>query len=140
MLEVPEIEFYSLQKDPRPEDAKILATEWRLRDLVSNCRDFADTAAAIAFLDLVVTVDTSVAHLAGAMGKPVWLLLAKVPDWRWGLTGETTPWYPTMRLFRQRRRGEWETVLADLDRALRQWRSRWGRSSQNAETRYPIIF
>ncbi|WP_017660631.1 tetratricopeptide repeat-containing glycosyltransferase family protein [Baaleninema simplex] len=140
LLEIPEIEFYSVQKDPRPEDAKILATEWRLRDLVSNCRDFADTAAAIAFLDLVVTVDTSVAHLAGAMGKPVWLLLANVPDWRWGLTGETTPWYPTMRLFRQRRRGEWETVLADLDRALRQWRSSWGRSSQNAETRYPIIF
>ena len=69
--------------------------------------DFADTAALISQLDLVISVDTAVAHLAGALGKPVWTLLPFVPDWRWGRAGESTPWYPTMRLFRQERRGEW---------------------------------
>ena len=80
--------------------------------------DFADTAAAIANLDLVVTVDTSVAHLAGAMGKAVWTLLPFMPDWRWMLDREDSPWYPSMRLFRQRERKNWkpviETVRAEL--------------------------
>ncbi|MDR3539329.1 MAG: tetratricopeptide repeat protein [Acetobacteraceae bacterium] len=80
---------------------------------------FVATAATMLALDLVVTSDTVVAHLAGALGCPVWLATSFVPDWRWGLTGETCPWYPTMRLFRQPRRGDWEAVFAAMAAALR---------------------
>lgn len=79
---------------------------------------FVDTAAIIASLDLVITSDSAVAHLAGAMGKPVWLLLGNVPDWRWGRVGTSTPWYPTMRLFRQTVPGDWASVMADVKNAL----------------------
>jgi ADP-heptose:LPS heptosyltransferase len=81
--------------------------------------DFAETAAAISELDLVVTVDTAVAHLAGSLGKPVWLLLMYAPDWRWMLAREDTPWYPTMRLFRQTRPGEWGDVVERVVEELR---------------------
>ena len=81
--------------------------------------DFTDTAGVIENLDLVISVDTSVAHLAGAMGKPVWLLLPFAPDWRWLLDREDSPWYPTMRLFRQRRRGEWDDVFKRVADELR---------------------
>ncbi len=80
---------------------------------------FVATAAAMQALDLVVTSDTAVAHLAGALGRPVWLATSFVPDWRWGLTGETCPWYPTMRLFRQPTRGDWNAVFAAMAAALR---------------------
>jgi tetratricopeptide (TPR) repeat protein len=80
---------------------------------------FLDTAAIILNLDLVITVDTSTAHLAAALGKPVWLVLGKVPDWRWRMQGELTPWYPTMRLFRQTRVGDWDDVFASLANELR---------------------
>jgi ADP-heptose:LPS heptosyltransferase len=73
-------------------------------------------------LDLVITVDTAVAHLAGALGKPVWVLLPAVPDWRWGLAGEQTPWYPTMRLFRQTRAGDWAAVMQRVAQTLAVWR------------------
>lgn len=75
---------------------------------------FMDAAAIIAHLDLVVTSDTAIAHLAGALGAEVWVMLAKVPDWRWGLAGETTPWYPTMRLFRQPTAGDWTAVVGEI--------------------------
>ncbi len=75
---------------------------------------FMDTAAIIAALDLVITSDTAMAHLAGALGARVWMLLAHVPDWRWGIDGTTTPWYPTMRLFRQKRPGDWVGVIAEV--------------------------
>ena len=87
-------------------------------DITADLADFADTAAAIECLDLVITADTSVAHLAGALGKPVWVLLSKVPDWRWMTDRDDSPWYPTMRLYRQREFGDWPEVmgriLADL--------------------------
>ncbi|MGH8008398.1 MAG: tetratricopeptide repeat protein, partial [Candidatus Binatia bacterium] len=70
----------------------------------------------------VITVDTSVAHVAGALGKPVWTLLSEVPDWRWLLEGETTPWYPTMRLFRQTRTGDWTGVMRRVAQALAEFR------------------
>ena len=82
-------------------------------------QDFSDTAAAIVNLDLVISIDTSVAHLAGALGKPVWLLLPKVADWRWLMTGERSPWYPTMRLFRQYQDAGWEAVMMDVVQKLK---------------------
>lgn len=89
--------------------------------LLDMLRDMADTAAIIQHLDLVISVDTSVAHLAGALGKPVWLLLPRGADWRWGLQGEQTPWYPTMRLFRQSQAGDWQEVLVRVADALAQF-------------------
>ncbi|RMF86807.1 MAG: hypothetical protein D6736_14240, partial [Nitrospinota bacterium] len=79
---------------------------------------FMDTAAVMMHLDLVITIDTAIAHLAGALGVPVWLLLSSAPDWRWLLDRDDTPWYPTMRLFRQPRLGDWETVLQRVATAL----------------------
>jgi len=75
-------------------------------------QNFADTAAIIANLDLVITVDTAVAHVAGAIGRPAWLLIPYRPDWRWLLDREDSPWYPTMRIFRQTTRGDWPPVIA----------------------------
>ena len=88
------------------------------QDQINETWDFLETAAIIANCDLVITSDTSVAHLAGGMGKTTWLLLHKVPDWRWGLEGDTTFWYPSMRLFRQRERGNWDEVLERVAEAL----------------------
>ena len=75
---------------------------------------FIDTAAVIANLDLVISCDTAITHVAAALGKPVWLLLCTVPDWRWQLGRDDSPWYPTVRLFRQRRHGDWDDVVADV--------------------------
>jgi ADP-heptose:LPS heptosyltransferase len=80
--------------------------------------DFSDTAAVIENLDLVISIDTSVAHLAGAMGKPVWALLPYACDWRWLLNREDSPWYPSMRLFRQTKNGDWNSVLQGVASAL----------------------
>ena len=90
-----------------------------LYDVRNKISDFADTAGIIANLDLVITVDTAVAHLAGALGKPVWVLLAFAADWRWLLDRDDSPWYPTMRLFRQKKPGDWESVIANVAEALR---------------------
>lgn len=80
-------------------------------DLAPDIREFADTAAIIAQLDLVISVDTAVAHLAGALGRPVWMLVPYVSEWRWLTEREDTPWYPTMRLFRQQAPGDWDEVV-----------------------------
>jgi hypothetical protein len=82
-------------------------------------KDFSDAAALVDLVDLVITVDTSLAHLAGAMGKPVWILLPFNPDWRWLLSRTDSPWYPTARLFRQPRHGDWEGVFEGVGRELR---------------------
>jgi ADP-heptose:LPS heptosyltransferase len=81
--------------------------------------DFGETAAVISELDLVITIDTAVAHLAGSLGKPVWLLLPYASDWRWMLDREDTPWYPGMRLFRQKRPGDWSDVIDRVTPELR---------------------
>jgi ADP-heptose:LPS heptosyltransferase len=89
-----------------------------LIDWTEELRDFADTAALIEALDLVISVDTAVAHLAGALGRPIWMLNRTDTDWRWGVSGETTPWYPTMRLFRQTTSGDWAAPMAAIEAAL----------------------
>jgi hypothetical protein len=101
-------EFYSLQK---AFDARQVDNRWPLRNLEVNALDVRDTAALILNLDLVITVDTITAHLAGALGRPVWILLPFEADWRWMLDRSDTPWYPTARLFRQTSPGDWSTVL-----------------------------
>jgi len=111
-------EFISLQKEYRPEDAAFMRQSGRIRDFAEGLSDFAQTAALIAALDLVISVDTSVAHLAGGMGKPVWLLLPFAPDYRWMLERADSPWYPTMRLWRQARHGDWTPVIAAVTTAL----------------------
>jgi tetratricopeptide (TPR) repeat protein len=105
------ITFYSLQKGNAAEQTKHASEEMKLIDLTEDIHDFSDTAALIENLDLVISVDTAVAHLAGALGKPVWTLLPFAPDWRWLLTREDSPWYPTMRLFRQPSFGDWDSVI-----------------------------
>jgi tetratricopeptide (TPR) repeat protein len=112
------VSFYSVQKQG-PEG--VPPAGLHIEDLSDGFEDFGDTAAAIKRLDLVITVDTSIAHLAGALGKPVWILLAHTPDWRWLLERTDSPWYPTARLFRQPRAGDWASVLHQVAEALRSW-------------------
>jgi ADP-heptose:LPS heptosyltransferase len=97
----------------------------------------AETAALIATLDLVITTDTSVAHLAGAMGKPVWILLPHLADWRWMQKLETTPWYPTARLLRQSEPGDWAGVVQRVIRELEQFRHTRSRSPQLKQNKSP---
>ncbi len=112
--------FVSVQRDVRAEDATALAAERRVTHVGAELDDFSDTAAVLALCDLVIAVDTAAAHLAGAMGRPLWVLVPFAPDWRWTLSGETTPWYPTARLFRQIAPEYWggviERVAAELAR------------------------
>ncbi|HSS69594.1 MAG TPA: glycosyltransferase family 9 protein [Casimicrobiaceae bacterium] len=119
LFDVEGVQFYSLQKERRPEDLAHLAADGKLIDLAPELDDFRDTAAAIAALDLVVSVDTAVAHIAGALAKPVWTMLSAVPDCRWLTAREDTPWYPTMHLFRQQRQGDWGEVVTRIQTALR---------------------
>ena len=118
------VTFYSLQKGPPAKQASEPPPGMVLSDLDSRIRDFTDTAAIISQLDLVITVDTSVANLAGAMGRPTWVLLSTIPDWRYRLEGDDTPWFPTMRLFRQAADGDWSAPMARAAEALTQLAAR----------------
>ena len=112
-------EWVSLQKEVRDSDAAVLVSRTDLRDAGAELHDFADTAAVVELVDVVVTVDTSVAHVAGAMGKPVWILLPFNPhDWRWMLDREDSIWYPTARVFRQPVNGDWASVVRRVDEEL----------------------
>jgi ADP-heptose:LPS heptosyltransferase len=86
----------------------------------AHLRDFGDTGALVSLMDIVIAVDTSVAHLAGALDRPAWLLLARVADWRWLLERDDSPWYPSLELFRQPERGDWASVLAAVGARLRE--------------------
>ncbi|CAG0950919.1 Lipoprotein NlpI [Rhodocyclaceae bacterium] len=114
----PGIVLHLLQKECRPTDVTWLERTPIIRDLRPWLTDLSETAAAVACLDLVITVDTSVAHLAGALGRPVWILLPFNPDWRWLLDRPDSPWYPTARLFRQPAPGDWGSVLATVRQTL----------------------
>jgi tetratricopeptide (TPR) repeat protein len=116
LLDTPGAAFVSLQHDVRPADQRLLAGETRLAR--PAFADFADTAAVVSQLDLVITVDSSVAHLAGALGRPVWILLPWAPDWRWLLERQDSPWYPSARLKRQPQPGDWDSVIARVAREL----------------------
>jgi len=117
-LALDNIDFFSLQKKFQLEQLQDLPDNIQITNLDDKLQDYIDTAACISQLDLVITVDTSVAHLAGALGKPVWTLIPFVPDWRWMLNTEKTPWYPTMRLFRQQKIGDWQPVIEKIAHIL----------------------
>lgn len=119
LFEIPGCCFYSLQVGSAASD--IRESGLPLIALGEGFQDFGDTAAAMSQLDLIITVETAAAHLAGALAKPTWVLLARVPAWRWMLDRTDSPWYPTLRLFRQTEAGDWSSVIATLAQALRQY-------------------
>jgi tetratricopeptide (TPR) repeat protein len=118
-----QVHFCSLQVGERAADMRAVQ-DGAVTDLSARLGDFAETAGAIEAMDLVICVDTAVAHLAGALGKPAWLLLPHVPDWRWLLNRDDSPWYPSMRLFRQARRGDWGEVIGRIEGELRRFARR----------------
>jgi hypothetical protein len=116
LAEQPGVRLVSLQKGPASE--QLQKRPALALDLGSELTDFADTAAVLRCLDLVIAVDTAVVHLAGALGVPVWVALPKFPDWRWLLERSDSPWYPSMRLFRQTVNGQWDDVFSRVKQAL----------------------
>jgi hypothetical protein len=134
LFELPGLHFLSLQKGGPP-----VPDNFPLSNFMNEMEDFADTAALIANLDLVISVDTAVVHLTARLGKPVWMLDRFDPDWRW-LTGRRdSPWYPTLRIYRQPRPGDWDPALAEIARDLRSFAqaapaARAGLSHSRAET------
>jgi tetratricopeptide (TPR) repeat protein len=122
LAQIPGVRLISLQKgdgvDQLHSAPKDLRVESFGDELDIGGDAFVDTAAIMENLDLIITADTSVAHLAGALGRPTWVALKHVPEWRWGLEGDVTPWYPTMRLFRQKSRDDWTSVFAEMQREL----------------------
>ncbi len=114
---VPHVQFYSFNRDKKPGDDALLAT-YPVVDLTPRIQNFADSARFIGQMDIVISCDTSTAHLAGGLGKKIWVLLPFAPDWRW-LTGrDDNPWYATARLFRQPRIGDWAAAVANVKSAL----------------------
>jgi hypothetical protein len=116
LMAIEGVHWISLQKGQAAED--LADVDWRILDWVYHCEDLVDTAALVTQLDLVISVDTSVAHLAGALGKPVWLMSRYEGEWRWIVGRTDSPWYPSMRIFQQPAHGDWDSVLADVAQAL----------------------
>jgi hypothetical protein len=124
LFDVPGVAFYGLQMGPQASEiAELRDSFTNLSDLRLNERktDYADTAALLGQLDLLISIDTSVLHLAGALGRPAWGLISAISDWRWMVDREDSPWYPTLRLFRQARLDDWSELLQRVAAALRQW-------------------
>ncbi len=118
LLDIQGTSFYSLQKYPALSEVDRTLNEMKITNLSDQLNDFADTASAIDNLDLIISVDTAVVHLAGALGKPVWNLLYFAPDWRWMLNRNDSPWYPEMRLFRQTKLNDWTGLFKQVKEAL----------------------
>ncbi|WP_321899591.1 glycosyl transferase family 8 [Paraburkholderia heleia] len=120
-LAVPGVSLVALQKGPAAAQAAQPPAGMPIVSLSNEIRDFEDTAAILSVVDLLISVDSSPVHLAGALGRPCWVMLPFVPDWRWLMDRPDTPWYPHTRLFRQSRRGDWDGVLATMRESLLQW-------------------
>jgi hypothetical protein len=120
LAQIPGIRWISLQRGPACMQMQPLLRDFPVLDASSDCRDFAETAALAATLDLIISVDTSVAHLAGAMGLPLWVALPRLADWRWMVEGERCAWYPAARLFRQRADGDWRDPVERMAEELHQ--------------------
>ncbi|MEA2709815.1 MAG: hypothetical protein QOF78_2416 [Phycisphaerales bacterium] len=131
LVDVAGVTFYSMQKGPPAAQASAPPARMKLIALGDELHDFADTAALLEALDLVISVDTSVVHLAGALARPVWTLLAAGPDWRWMRDREDSPWYPTMRLFRQTEPGAWQPVIERVAVELRALVARKGQQEED---------
>jgi tetratricopeptide (TPR) repeat protein len=114
LTQIPGVQCFNLQKGVAAERDAALAAQLGLIDLARNCNDFADLAAAMSLMDLIISVDTAPAHLAGALARPVWLLLPRAAEWRWNLDPERSRWYSTMRLFRQPSTGDWDAVIQQV--------------------------
>ncbi len=127
LAELPGVQFFSLQKGPGTEQLRKRSHHFPVTALLEDTAgapgSFPDMAALMTRLDLVITADTATAHLAGALGVPVWVALATMADWRWLLHRDDSPWYPTMRLFRQRQLGDWEPVFESMASEVRRLRS-----------------
>jgi len=119
LLDVPGVRFYNLQVGPRVAEIAEQGLADRIIDLSPHLTDFTETAAAMTVLDLMITVETSVSHMAGALGRPSWVALTVLPDWRYHRSGADNPWYTSQRLFRQPKRGDWASVMAEIETALR---------------------
>jgi hypothetical protein len=120
LAELRGVQLYSLQKHAGREELAAFVKKYPIIDLAEQLEDFCDTAAAMTALDLVISCDSAPAHLAGALGKPVWVALPHVADWRWLLSRADSPWYPTMRLFRQPVPGSWQPVFQEMATQLAQ--------------------
>ena len=120
LMGIPGISFYSLQKGPRSTEVKDMAINYQIHDLSNRLQSFTDTAVVMQNLDLVISVDTAVAHLAGALAVPTWLLLPFNSDWRWFLDRSDSPWYPSMRIFRQTKPGDWDSLFEQVSLSLKQ--------------------
>jgi hypothetical protein len=113
-----DVQYVGLQRDLRDGDAEILWNNPQVEHLGDALETFADSAAVIASLDLIISIDSATVHLAGALSKPVWVLLPYSPDWRWLLDRNDSPWYPTARLFRQARVDDWSGVVESVTEGL----------------------
>ena len=138
LLEVEGVQFFALQKGARETEADVMGVGKPLKNLGPELADAGDTAAVISEMDLVISVCTSMAHLTGALGKPVWVLLSEPADWRWLTEREDSPWYPTARLFRQKRRGDWDEVIVRVKEALREWVAAGGKAPELPQRSEPM--
>lgn len=121
LLRIPGLTYYSLQNGDFSQELDQLPAQLKVKNLQGRLGDLGDLVVILEQLDLLISVDTAAAHVAGALGKPVWTLLGYDSDWRWGLETDTTPWYPTMRLFRQKKHGDWPELIERVGSALERW-------------------
>jgi hypothetical protein len=119
LAQIKNARFFSLQKGPAAAQAQRPPAGMELIDFTADIHDFGDTAAMVQSLDLVIAVDTSVAHLTGAMGKPIWIMIPFMPDWRWLRDRSDSPWYPTLKIFRQSKSRKWPEVVEKVTEALK---------------------